>query len=217
MWRALALALLLPGCAAAVGVPVVAGALSPTGIAITAGAATGSAAMQDRGLGGVLDDSAIALAINHAWLEADPAIFRLIDTAVHEGRVLLTGSVRYHETRIEAVRLAWTAPGVLQVINEIQVTDTRGTFDGAGDAWITARLRAKLVFAGGVNAVNYAIDTVNRTVYLMGIARDQKELDTVLGLARDIAGVRDVVSHVRLRSESPPGLATRDLVARHDP
>jgi osmotically-inducible protein OsmY len=215
MWRALALLpLMLPGCAA---VPVVATAFSPTGVAVTAGAATGSAAMQDRGLGGVLDDSAIALAINHAWLEADPAIFRLIDTSVHEGRVLLTGSVRYHETRIEAVRLAWTAPGVLQVINEIQVTDRRGTFDGAGDAWITARLRAKLVFAGGVNAVNYAIDTVNRTVYLMGIARDQKELDIVLGLAREIAGVRDVISHVRLRSETPPSLVTRGLVARHDP
>lgn len=210
MWRALALLpLMLPGCAA---VPVVATAFSPTGVAVTAGAATGSAAMQDRGLGGVIDDNAVALGINRAWLEADPAIFRLIDTSVHEGRVLLTGSVRYHETRIEAVRLAWTAPGVAQIINEIQVTDSRGTFDGAGDAWITARLRARLVFAGGVNAVNYAIDTVNRTVYLMGIARDQKELDTVLGLAREIAGVRDVVSHVRLRSEAPPA-----LVARHDP
>jgi osmotically-inducible protein OsmY len=212
MWRPLALVLLLPGCAAAVGVPVVASALSPTGVAITAGAATGNAAMQDRGLGGVIDDNAVALGINHAWLQADPAIFRLIDTSVHEGRVLLTGSVRYPETRIEAVRLAWTAPGVLQVINEIQVTDRRGTFDGAGDAWITARLRAKLVFAGGVNAINYAIDTVNRTVYLMGVARDQKELDTVLGLARELAGVRDVISHVRLRSETPPA-----LVARHDP
>jgi osmotically-inducible protein OsmY len=201
---ALRLAMLLAplsGCAAAVGVPVVASALSPTSLAIGAGAVTGNAAMQDRGLGGTIDDNAIALAINQAWLQADPAIFRLIDTSVHQGRVLLTGSVRYPETRVEAVRLAFTAPGVREVLNEIQVTDQRRVLDGAGDLWITTQLRMRLVFSAKVNAVNFAIDTVNRTVYLMGVARDQAELEAVLALARRTAGVQDVVSHVRLRSE----------------
>jgi osmotically-inducible protein OsmY len=181
--------------------------LSPVGLAVTAGSVGGRMAMQDRGLGRAIDDNAIALGINHAWLEADPAIFRLIDTTVHEGRVLLTGSVQYPETRVEAVRLAWTVDGVKEVINEIEVTDRRTVLDGPMDAWISARLRVALVFDAEVNAVNYAVDTVNRTVFVMGIARSQAELDTVLDTARRISGVRNVVSHVRLRSEKPPGLA----------
>lgn len=182
-------------------------ALSPFGLALTAGSATGRMALQDRGFGQGVSDNAIALAINDAWLKADPAIFRLVDTSVHEGRVLLTGVVKYPETRIEAVRLAWTVDGVRAVINEIIVDDTRSLFDAPMDAWISARLRAALVFASDVNAVNFAVDVVNRTVFLMGIARTQDELDRVLDTARGIGGVRQVVSHVRLRSEKPPGLS----------
>jgi osmotically-inducible protein OsmY len=199
--RAALLALVLlasTGCAAM---------FSPFGLALTAGSVGGRMAMQDRGLGQGIDDNAIALGINHAWLDADPAIFRLIDTTVHEGRVLLTGSVRYPETRVEAVRLAWTVPGVTAVINEIEVTDKRTLLDAPMDAWITARLRVAMVFDPSINAVNYGIDTVNRTVFLMGIARSQAELDTVLETARGIGGVRTVVSHVRLKSEPAPAVA----------
>lgn len=196
---ALALALLATaGCEAV---------LSPFGMALTAGSVTGRMAMQDRGFGQGISDNGIALAINDAWLNADPAIFRLVDTSVHEGRVLLTGVVKHPETRVEAVRLAWTVEGVRAVINEIIVDDTRSLFDAPMDAWISARLRAALVFAPDVNAVNYAVDVVNRTVFLMGIARSQDELDRVLHTAREIGGVRQVVSHVRLRSEPPPGLS----------
>jgi len=180
---------------------------SPVGMAVTAGATGGRMAMQDRGLATGIDDNAIALGINHAWLENDPAIFRLIDTTIHEGRVLLTGSVRYPQTRIQAVRLAWAVPGVKEVIDEIEVTDQRTLLDAPMDAWITTRLRAALVFDPRVNAVNYTFDTVNRTVYLLGIARNQDELDSVVEIARGIGGVRAVVSHVRLKSEPVPTMA----------
>jgi osmotically-inducible protein OsmY len=183
------------------------GMFSPVGMAVTAGATGGRMAMQDRGIAAGIDDNAIALGINHAWLENDPAIFRLIDTTIHEGRVLLTGSVRYPQTRIQAVRLVWTVPGVKEVIDEITVTDQRTLLDAPVDAWINARLRAALVFDPAVNAVNFSFDTVNRTVYLLGIARSQAELDSVLSIARGIGGVREVVSHVRLLSEPRPAVA----------
>ncbi|MCC7284006.1 MAG: BON domain-containing protein [Acetobacteraceae bacterium] len=183
------------------------GLFSPVGLALTAGATGGRMMMQDRGLAAGIDDNAIALGINEAWLGNDPAIFRLIDTTIHEGRVLLTGSVQYPPTRVQAVRLAWTVPGVKEVIDEIEVTDQRTLLDAPADAWISAQLRAALVFDAKVNAVNYVFDTVNRTVYLLGIARSQDELDTVLEIARGIGGVARVVSHVRLKSEPVPTIA----------
>lgn len=183
---------------------------SPLGLALTAGSTGGRMAMQERGFGQGIDDNAIALGINRAWLGADPAIFRLVDTSVSAGRVLLTGSVRYPETRVEAARLAWTVNGVREVLNEIQVTDTRGLTDGPADAWISAKVRFALALAPSVNAINYSVDTVNRTVYLMGIAQNQAELDDALAAARETGGVRDVVSHVRLKSEPPPSLASAD-------
>jgi osmotically-inducible protein OsmY len=194
--------LLLSACAPLI-LPVIGPLISPVGVAATGGSVGGRMAMQDRGFATGLEDNAVALGINQAWLAADPAIFRLIDTSVHEGRVLLTGRVRYPETRVEAVRLAWTVKGVKELINEIEVSDRRGLMDGPMDAWISARLRVALVFDAEVNAVNYAIDVVNGTVFVMGIARDQAELDRVLALARATGGVRAVVAHVRLRSETP--------------
>jgi osmotically-inducible protein OsmY len=190
-----AMLLAMPGCEAA---------LSPFGLALTAGSIGGRMALQERGLGTGISDTAIQLGINNAWLEADPAIFRLVDSHVHEGRVLLTGVVKYPETRIEAVRLVWTVDGVRAVINEITLSDTRTLADAPMDAWISARLRAAMVFDPEINAVNFAVDTVDRTVFVMGIARSQAELDLVLATARGIGGVRGVVSHVRLRSEPPP-------------
>lgn len=196
-------ALLVAGLLASTGCEAM---FSPLGLAVTAGSIGGRMAMQERGFGQGIDDNAIALHINEAWLAADPAIFRLVDTSVSEGRVLLTGSVRYPETRIEAARLAWTVDGIKELINEIQVTDARDLSDGPVDAWISFRVRTALMLDPAVNAINYTVDTVNRTVYLLGIAGSQEELDTVLGAARETGGVREVISHVRLKSEPAPGL-----------
>jgi len=72
----------------------------------------------------------------------------------------------------------------------------------ARDKWVTAQLRLKITFDGKVKSINYAIDTVNGTVYLMGIAQSQGELDRVQNHARAIDYVRRVISHVRIKK--PP-------------
>jgi osmotically-inducible protein OsmY len=47
-------------------------------------------------------------------------------------------------------------------------------------------------------------------VYMLGVARDQEELDLALRKASETAGVKGVVSHVVLRSFPPPA-QSRDL------
>jgi osmotically-inducible protein OsmY len=92
---------------------------------------------------------------------------------------------------------------VRAVYNEIEVAPVEGVFNGANDAWITAQLRSQLVIDGDVRSVNYTIDTTNGSVYLIGSARSQSELDRATQIARYVPGVKRVVSYVEIRGGSP--------------
>ena len=56
-----------------------------------------------------------------------------------------------------------------------------------------------------VRSVNYTIETSNGSVYLIGSARSQAELDHATDLARNVGGVKRVVSYVEIRPGAPPG------------
>ena len=184
-----------------------AGALAGCGPTVLAGgAATAATAVtEERGPAAAIDDNKIALAINKLWLDKDWHLFRDVNTSVTEGRVLLTGSVEKPEDELEAVRLAWQADGVRSVIDEIQVTNQGGVVDYARDAWISTQLRTDLMFDKKIRAVNYSVVTVNGVIYLMGLAQDQDEIDRVMDYARSIRYVRDVVSHVLVKTDPRRG------------
>jgi osmotically-inducible protein OsmY len=175
-----------------------AGACTPIGFATGAGATAGTAVAQDRGITGTARDAALAAQIQELWFRTNFDMFAKLSCTVTERRALLTGKVQDPEMRVEAVKLAWQVQGVDEVINEIEVTDTSSLVDSARDVWITAQLRAQLTFDREVRSINYSIDTVNGTVFLMGIARSQAELDRVTNHARNLAYVRRVVSYVRV-------------------
>ena len=171
------------------------------GLAVGAGATAGTAAMQDRGLGGVIDDTVIHGKVTSAYF-ANDVKFKLIAAKVHEGRVLLTGTVPKPEDRVDAVRHAWKVEGVKTVINEIMVEDDSGILDLARDKWVSTQLRLKITIDSKIKAINYAIDTVNGTVYLMGVAQNEWELSLVSNHARNLDYVRRVVSHVRIKPDT---------------
>jgi len=164
-------------------------------------AATGVAIAQERSVGEAIDDATIHAQIWDGLLKESEVLFRKVGVEVIEARVLLTGNVGEPEDRVDAVRVAWAVPGVKEVLNEIEVRDSGSFTDYAGDVWITTQLRAKMLRDGKVSDLNYSIDTINGTVYLIGIARDQSELDRVTNHARNIRGVRKVVSHVVLKTD----------------
>ena len=102
------------------------------------------------------------------------------------------------EMRLDAVRLAWQAKGMQEVINEIQVDNNSGLMDSARDTWISTQLRTKLTFDSRIHSQNYSIDTVNGVVYLMGLADNQGELDRAIEHARALPNVQRVVNYVRV-------------------
>ena len=51
-----------------------------------------------------------------------------------------------------------------------------------------------------VNSLNYNIETVNKLVYIIGIARTEKERELVISIARDVYGVEEVIDYINIRS-----------------
>ncbi len=168
------------------------------GTALGVGATAGVAMTQEGGIGRAVDDGRIQLEINNLWLHYSVEAFSKLDMTVNNGRVLITGVVQNPEHRVEAVRLAWQPEGVQQVINEVRVAESDGIMGYAKDTWITTRLRSGMTFDRDIESVNYSIDTVQGTVYLMGYANSQKELNRVVEMARTISGVQNVVSYVQV-------------------
>ena len=183
---------------------LLAGSLSLSGCAellIGAAATTGVAIAEERSVGDAVDDLTIRAELNHLFFRDDVELFGDVSFSVIEGRVLLKGSVPTPDDRIRALRLAWQAAGVREVINELQVADDSGILDYARDTWISAQLKGKLLVDGDVLSINYSVETVNGTVYLLGIAQDEAELARVTEHARSIEDVKRVVSHVVLKDD----------------
>lgn len=169
----------------------------------------GVAMAEERPVTEAVDDLKIQVQLNHIFFNDDTELHRSVSFSVIEGRALLTGIVPAFEDRTRAVRLARKAEGVRQVIDGLQVAEKGGVIDYALDRWITARLKLRILSDKDILHINYDINTVNRTVYLFGIAQDEEELAKAAGHARFIGGVKNIVSHVIMKDDprrpSPPG------------
>jgi osmotically-inducible protein OsmY len=133
-----------------------------------------------------------------------------IDISVNEGRVLLTGIARDPEKAKLANQLAWKVSGVKEVIDEIQVSEEenlRAADFGRAfmDYVITFEIETKLLFISDVATVNYKITTVNKTVYLLGLANDNSEMQKVLTMVAKVSGVKKVVNHIILVDDNRRG------------
>jgi osmotically-inducible protein OsmY len=171
------------------------------GLAAAGGA--GYAANQERGVGGSVDDFSIKTNIQSAWIQANPAMQADLNVTVYEGRTLLTGVAPTPEVKAQAKEIASRVAGVRAVYDEVEVGPPEGAWQGTQDAWITSRLRTELMFNASIRSVNYTIETVNKSVYLIGSARSQAELDMATTMARNTPDVKRVVSFVDIRPGMP--------------
>jgi osmotically-inducible protein OsmY len=185
----LSCAFALPGC-----IPAVLGTSAAAGLNIA----------EERTMGSAVDDATIWTRIKNDLLQKDiNNLFAHVGITVTEGRVLVTGYVADPQMRLEVIKIAWKQRGVKEVINELRVevpTGQTAVKDYSKDAWITTQLKSKLLFNAAVRSVNYSVETIEGTVYLIGIAQDKDELDLVTNIAGTIKYVQKVVSYVRLKN-----------------
>ena len=173
-----------------------AGALLVGGLA---GVAVGGyAAAQERGVGGAVSDLPIETNVESAFAAIDPGLKDGITTTVYQGRVLLTGTVPTPQMKTRAVEVASRVSGIKALYDDIEVAPSRAAWDATNDAWITARIRSELMLDPDIRSGNYTIDTQKGSVYLIGSARSQAELERATRSARYIPGVKRVVTYVEL-------------------
>jgi len=178
-------------------------------------AVVGGAAADERGVKGVAQDTALRTKINYAWLAKEPALVDYLTLSVQEGRALVTGVVPTEELKQTALAATRGVSGVGEVIDEIKVGEVENLRDYARDGWITTKLKTELLCNGYIASRNYSIRTVNRVIYLTGIAKNQQELNLVLQAAKGISGVRRVVNYVRIKDK--PERWTLDHVEEQAP
>ena len=169
------------------------------GLAAAGGA--GYEAAQERGVNGTYNDMNLMAAINNKLNNQ----YGNITTTVYGDQVLLTGSSPTPQAKAQADQTARQTPGVRALYDEIQVGPNEDAGGLANDSWISARVRSDLVFDADIRSSNYTIETDRGSVYLMGSARSQGELDKATQHARYVPGVQRVVSYIGIRYGEPNG------------
>ena len=162
---------------------------------VCGGATVITSAAEERGVSGVYDDAKIKTQIVWKLSQAGSAKFGHVDVVVRQGKVLLTGTVKNPEDKVDAVNMTWKVKGVKEVVDEISSTHQVTLSNYAKDGWITTKVKSVLLFDDKVSSINYNVQTINGIVYLMGIAPSQQDLDTALNRISQISGVNEVVNH----------------------
>ncbi len=168
-------------------------------LTMTAGAMTGCASAPGAapGMARSVDDSTAGMAVRARMLRSMQD-FGGVNVDVVGGLVLLTGRVASEEARLEAERIAWSAPKVRDVANELQVSDDPRQAFGANDQWISGQVRARLLADGEVRNATINVQTYDGVVYLLGRARTGGEAERAASNASLVPGVSRVVSFIRI-------------------
>ena len=127
--------------------------------------------------------------------------FLKIQVEVLDGRIFLSGKVDEPEEKIKITKLAWETKGVREVKNAITIKGAANFKQTAKDILITSQLRTALIFNKKTKARNYTLETINKKIYIFGIAMDNDEKKEVLLEAEKIYDVEEVIPSIYLATE----------------
>lgn len=167
---------------------------------VSAGTEAGISLAEERSVGRKMDDMTIYTDINRLFInESTNELFADVTVDVRHARVLLTGNVASEAQAQRAVELAWKARGVEEVLNELTINPNASFTESAQDNLVKKNLEGRLLITKNVWVINYSLNVVNGTAYLLGRVHDQAELDRVLNIARTTRGVKRVVNYLQIR------------------
>ena len=127
--------------------------------------------------------------------------FLTVQVEILDGQIFLTGRVDEPEEKIKITKLAWETKGVRSVKNAITIKGQSNFKSTAKDILITSQLRAGLIFNKTTKSGNYTLETINKKVYIFGIAMNEEEKKEVIAEANKIYDVNEVIPTMYLVSE----------------
>jgi osmotically-inducible protein OsmY len=139
--------------------------------------------------------------------------------ATYNNEILLTGQVPKAWQKEKAGQIAKSIPNIGEVYNLLSVAAPTSSLTHMSDAWITAKIKTRLLAASDVDASHIKVLTENGTVYLMGIVpvNDAKAATEV---ARKTDGVERVVrlfSYITLSKKMPEDVPKEPILeAKND-
>ena len=97
--------------------------------------------------------------------------------------------------------MAWETKGVRSVKNAIVIKGQSNFKSTAKDILITSQLRTALIFNKKTKARNYTLETINKNIYIFGIAMDRDEKQEVINEANKIYDVENIYPSIYLATE----------------
>ena len=154
-----------------------------------------------RTIGMQIDDTIMQKNLNARLALTEKKYFLTIQSEVIDGRIFLSGKVDKPEEKIKITKMAWETKGVRSVKNAITIKGQTNFKSTAKDILITSQLRSALIFNKKTKARNYTLETINKNIYIFGIAMDEEEKKEVIKEANKIYDVKKVIPSIYLTSE----------------
>ncbi len=154
-----------------------------------------------RTIGMQIDDAIMQKNLSARLALADKKYFLSIQSEVRDGNIFLSGKVKDPEEKIKITKMAWETTGVRSVKNAITIKGQTNFKSTAKDILITSQLRSALIFNKKTKARNYTLETINKKIYIFGIAMTLDEKQEVINEANKIYDVKEVYPSIYLATE----------------
>ena len=154
-----------------------------------------------RTIGMQIDDTIMQKNLNARLALTNKKYFLSIQSEVRDGNIFLTGKVEKPEEKIKITKIAWETNGVRSVKNAITIKGKNNFKGKAKDILITSQLRTALIFNKKTKARNYTLETINKNIYIFGIAMNIEEKKEVINEANKIFDVEKVIPSIYLATE----------------
>jgi osmotically-inducible protein OsmY len=148
-----------------------------------------------------IDDTIMQKSLVARLTLTEKKYFLLIQAEILDGRIFLTGKVNEPEEKIKITKMAWETKGVRSVKNAITIKGYSNFKSTAKDILITSQLRTALIFNKKTKARNYTLETINKKIYIFGIAMNEEEKKQVINEANKIYNVEEIFPSIYLATE----------------
>ena len=155
-----------------------------------------SVALDPRTLGTQIDDSIMQKNLQARLALNEKKYLIKLSVKVLDGRIFLRGTVDEPEEKLIITKMAWETKGARSVNNNIKIKKKFSFRNSAQDILITSQLKTALIFNKDVKSANCNIETINKKIYVFGIARDDNEKKEIIQEAKLIVDVDEIITSI---------------------